>query len=66
MTNCIDVVYIKNEIDLLWLIGLSTLYNENQTGQQYDPLYNSGLYQNRIELLGPIWLGTICEENQIG
>ena len=32
MTNLIGVVYAKNETKLSWLIGLSVIYVENNTG----------------------------------
>ena len=42
----IDVVHAKNEIDLLWLIKLGTMFDENQTGQRREWLYRLGLGQN--------------------
>ena len=31
-----DVVYIENETELSWLIGLGTIYDENQIAQWRD------------------------------
>ena len=33
MTNYMDVIYAKNEVKLSWLIKLSPVCHENQTGQ---------------------------------
>lgn len=36
MINCIDVVDVENETDLLCLIGLGAFYDENQIGHRCD------------------------------
>ena len=36
MTDHIGQVYIENEIELSWMIDLSTIYDENQIKQQRD------------------------------
>ena len=36
MTDRTSAVYIENEIELSWLIGLGAVYDENQIGQQHD------------------------------
>lgn len=33
MTDHIDMVYIENETELSWPMGLGTVYDENQIGQ---------------------------------
>ena len=30
------IVYVKNEVELSWLIELSAVYDENQTRQRHD------------------------------
>ena len=43
MTNCIGVLYVKNETGLSRPIELGTVYDENQTKQQHDQSYKCGL-----------------------
>ena len=47
MIDRIGAVYTENKIEQLWLIGPSTTYNKNQTGQQYDKSYRYSLLQNQ-------------------
>ena len=44
-TNSIGLVYAKNKIELLWLIGLSTVCDDNQTEQRRDRSYRCVLRQ---------------------
>ena len=47
MTNCIGVIYVKNNIVLLWLVRLGVVYDENQTRKHRDQLYKCGLCRNQ-------------------
>ena len=46
MTDHTDAVYIKNEIELPWLIVPGLVYDEYQIGQRYDQSYRFSLCQN--------------------
>ena len=48
------MVYAENETELLWLIGLSLIYDENQTGQRHDRSYRFVHSKAEMELLRPI------------
>ena len=39
-------VYVENNIELSWLIGLGAVCDKNQIGQQCDLLYRCGLCRN--------------------
>ena len=44
VVNLPCVVYTEKETKLLWLIGPSAIYHENQTGQWHDRLYKYNLH----------------------
>ena len=65
MTNRLDAVHVENEIELPWPIESSPIYDKNMIGQCRDRSYRSGLCPKiETELLRPIWLGAICDDNQ--
>ena len=47
MIDHIGTLYAPNETELSCLIKPGKVCDENQTGQQHDRLYKSGLFQNR-------------------
>ena len=47
MTDHTGTIYTKNKTKLSWSIGSSAACDKNQTGQQRDQSYRSGLLQNQ-------------------
>ena len=45
VANRIGAVYIENDTEFLWLIGLSADCDENQIGQRHDWSYKCNLCQ---------------------
>ena len=60
------MVYTENEIELLWLIKPSTIYDEYQTGQRHGRLYKCDQPWNEIELSWSIGLDVLQDKNQRG
>lgn len=71
-TNSIGLVYAKNKIELLWLIGLSTVCDDNQTEQRRDRSYrcvyakneNEYMLKNYKELLWSNWVRSVMKARQ--
>ena len=45
MIDCIDMVYVENETEMLWSIELGLIFNDNKIGQRRDWSYKGGLHQ---------------------
>ena len=63
MIDRIDVVYIKNEIELPCLIRSGVVYDKNQTTQWRDQSIGLVYAEIKTELFKPTWPGTVCDEN---
>ena len=65
LIDCIGLLYIKNETELLWSIRWGTVYDRDQIGQWRDWL--GAIYAEiRIELLWQIKQNAVNHENQTG
>ena len=47
VTDCTNVFYTENKIELSWLIGSGLVFYENETEQQHDRSYRSSLRLNQ-------------------
>lgn len=64
MTDCIDLVYIKNDTEYLGPIRPSLVCDETTQDNDVTDLPYAGYTENEIELLWLIKSSVICHENQ--
>lgn len=66
MTDHIGAVYIKNKIELLWLIRLGVVTNENKQDNGVTKCIGTTYIENNTRLSRLIGSGTDYDDNQIG
>lgn len=63
-TNCIGLVYAKNEIELFWPTDRVRFVTKTRYGNEVIEWIGAIYIENNIELLWPIISGIVCDENQ--
>lgn len=64
MIDCIDADYAENKFEIPWPIERGRVYDKTKQGNDMIDHIHLVYAEIKTELLGPIWLNAIYEENQ--
>ena len=66
ITNCTNVIYNQNEIELSCLMGLGAICDKKETGKWCNRLYRYGPRRKWNRVLVIDWIEWVYDKNQIG